>query len=156
MGRLALGWLVLTQTSSPFLVGLAAGLEGIGRVGFGIFAGALVDRWNKRSLMVGALLVHGLIGFWLGALILTGLVALWHILVAALVQGAADSLLASASNTMIYPIVGRARVVNASAAKLLSFNLARITGSAVAGVLIDRLGLAACFLLASGLASLAA
>lgn len=156
MGRLALGWLVLTLTSSPFLVGLAAGLEGVGKVGFGLFAGALVDRWNRRTLFVTGLLINGGLGLALGVLLFLGRLALWHVLVAALMQGAVDSLLASASNTMLYDLVGRARVVNGSAAKLLSFNLARITGSAVAGALIDRAGMAACFLVLGGLACVAA
>jgi MFS family permease len=152
MGRLALGWLVLTLTSSPFLVGLAAAMEGVGKVGFGIFAGALVDRLNKRTLFIAGLLTNGVIGLALGLLLVSGRLELWHVLLAALVQGAGDSLLASCSNTMLYQIVGRSRVVNASATKMFSFNLARITGSALAGLVIDRWGLELCFLLAGGLA----
>jgi predicted MFS family arabinose efflux permease len=56
---------------------------------------------------------------------------------------------------MLYQIVGRARVVNGSAAKLLSFNLARVSGSALAGLAIDRVGLDLCFFLVGGLACVA-
>src|SRR5688572_12651219 len=156
MSRLALGWLVLTLTGSAYYVGLAAGLEGVGKVGFGFFAGALVDRLNKRTLFIVSMLVNGLVALALGVLLLTGWLALWHVLVAATIQGAVDSLLASASNTMLYQIVGRARVVNGSAAKLLSFNLARITGSAVAGLVIEHWSLGLCYLLVAGLAVVAA
>ncbi len=156
MGRLALGWLVLTLTDSPFLVGLAAAMDGLGRMGFGVFAGALVDRWNKRSLFMAGQVLNGLIAVALALLLVSGHLALWQVLLAALIQGAADSLMAACSNTMLYQIVGRARVVNGSAAKLLSFNLARITGSVLAGLLIDRSGLALCFAVSGGLAALAA
>jgi predicted MFS family arabinose efflux permease len=155
MSRLALGWLVITLTNSPFLVGLAAGLDGIGKVGFGIFAGALVDRLNKRTLLMAGFLTNGVIALALGALLITGGLQLWHVFVAAILQGAADSLLASSSNTMLYQIVGRARVVNGSAAKMLSFNLARVTGSAIAGLVIDRWGLSVCYVTAGILACVA-
>lgn len=155
MSRLALGWLVLSLTSSAYYVGLAAGLEGLGKVGFGFFAGALVDRLNKRALYIFSMLVNGLVALGLGVLLLSGVLALWHVLVAATIQGAIDSLLASASNTMLYQIVGRTRVVNGSAAKLLSFNLARITGSALAGLVIESWSLGVCYLIVAGLTAAA-
>ena len=155
MSRLALGWLVLTITNSPYQVGLAAGLEGVGKLGFGLLAGALVDRWNKRTLLILGYLTNGLISAALGGLLVIGRLELWHVFLAAFVQGGADTLLASASNTMLYQIVGRSRVVNGSAAKMLSFNLARVTGPALAGVLIDHYGLSVCFLVAGTLACLA-
>jgi MFS family permease len=146
MGRLALGWLVLTQTDSAFWVGMAGGLEGVGKVGFGLLAGALVDRWDRRSAMMLSQALSGLAALALGALIVAGRVALWHILLAALVQGAADALNASASNALLFQIVGRGRMINASAATLFSFNLARITGSAAAGALIARWDTGICYL----------
>ncbi|MFH1141814.1 MAG: MFS transporter, partial [Chloroflexota bacterium] len=46
---LADGWLVLTLTDSPFWVGMAAGVQGLGLVVFGVFGGVLVDRLDKRK-----------------------------------------------------------------------------------------------------------
>jgi MFS family permease len=96
--------------------------------------------------------LSGLAALALGALIVTGRVALWHILLAALVQGVADALNASASNALLYQLVGRGRMINASASTLFSFNLARITGSAAAGALIARWDTGVCYLALGGVA----
>ena len=155
MGRLAMGWLTLTLTDSAFLVGLAAGLEGVGKVGFGLFAGVIVDRMNKRTVLMVAQVKSGLAWLALRTLLVIEQIAVWHILLVALVQGAADALAGSSANTMVYQVVGRARVMNASAGTLLSFNLARISGSALAGWLIVRWGMGACCLAVGAIACLA-
>jgi predicted MFS family arabinose efflux permease len=50
------------------------------------------------------------------------------------------------SNSLIYDTVGGDRLLNAMAARLTAFNLARIGGSALAGALIETVGVGACFL----------
>ena len=48
---LSQGWLVLELTDSPFWVGLVAGVQGVGLVGFGAFGGTIVDRFDKRKVL---------------------------------------------------------------------------------------------------------
>ena len=80
--NVALGWVVLEATDSPFMVGLAIGLRHTPRLVLGIPIGALADRFPRRpqlavfgvALTVVALAASGL--FWLDALPLWALLAL--------------------------------------------------------------------------------
>ena len=143
---LAQGWLVLDITDSPFWVGVAAGLQGAGLVGFGVFGGVLVDRLDKRKVLISAHLANGTVALAVGLLVLFGRIDLWHVLVAGTMQGMLMAVQLPASNTMIYQTVGPHRLLNAMAARLLAFNLTRIVGSLIAGWLLSTVGIWSCYL----------
>ncbi|MBI4201860.1 MAG: MFS transporter [Chloroflexi bacterium] len=147
---LAQGWLVLDLTDSPFWVGVAAGLAGVGTVVFGAPGGALVDRWDRRKALVGVQVAGGAITLAIGVLAYTGHIALWHILVASLLLGATQALLMPASNALVYECVGPQRLLNAMAARMVAFNVTRIIGSLIAGWLIAASGTGSTFLFAAG------
>jgi predicted MFS family arabinose efflux permease len=90
----------------------------------------------------------------IAALALSGRLAAWHLLIAALAVGALLSLQIPATNTIIFQMVGRERLMNASAAQTLSFNTARIVGSTMAGVLIAGYGAGWAYLAGAGLLGL--
>src|SRR5437016_13942875 len=52
MQSVALGWLVLEITNSPFAVGLNQALRSLGVLVFALYAGVVVDRVDKRRLIV--------------------------------------------------------------------------------------------------------
>jgi MFS family permease len=156
MSRLALGWLALDLTNSALWVGIATGVEGAGKIIWGFAAGVLVDRLDKRALLLMGQLLFGVLGLIMGMLILLHQVAMWNVLIVAFLLGAADATLAPAANAITYQVVGRERVMNASAVNMLGFNLARTIGAALAGILIERSGLGACYLVMGGLACLGA
>jgi MFS family permease len=139
---LTVGWLVLELTDSPFWVGAAAAARGFGQVGFGVFAGVLIDRMEQRRMFVISHLLNATIPLFLGLMVLAGQLTLWHILVASLLQGVFVSLRAPTIDTMAYRIAGPRRMLNASAALLFGFNLARVLASAIAGAFIAHWGVA--------------
>ena len=49
---LAFPWLILFVTHSPFLAGLIAATRFLPYLLFGLVAGALVDRWNRKHVMI--------------------------------------------------------------------------------------------------------
>lgn len=150
MHTLAVGWLALSLGNSPFWVGLAAGLQGVGQLGFGVFGGVLVDRLDKRTVLIVSHLASAAIMAVLGVLSLMNAVALWHVLVAALLQGVIFSLNVPAANAIAYQIVGRERSMNAAAAQMMGWTLSRIAGSMAAGALISRWGVGSSFVVAGG------
>lgn len=153
--RLAMGWLVLTLTNSAYWVGLVAGVDGVGKILFGLFGGVLVDHLDKRRVLWYGLLAYGVLGVGLGALIQTGAVTLPAILLVSFLMGGLDAVLTPASSAIVFSLVGREGVMNASALNLLGFYGARTLSAAAAGVLIDRAGLGTVWLLAGALACLA-
>lgn len=144
------GWLVLTLTDSPFWVGLVAGIQGLAVVAFGAFGGVLVDRLDRRKVLMTAQVSSGTVELVVGLLVLTERIALWHILVAASLQGLLQAVYVPAANTLVYHTVGPHRLLNAMAARMLAFNLSRIVGSVIAGALISALGIASCYFFVAG------
>ena len=51
---LALPWLVLQVTHSPFQLGIVAGLQNLPFLLFTLIAGVYADRWDRRRIMLGA------------------------------------------------------------------------------------------------------
>ena len=49
---MAQGWLALTVTDSAFWVGATSGVSGLGLLSFAAIAGVLVDRVDRRRLLV--------------------------------------------------------------------------------------------------------
>ncbi len=49
---LAFPWLILSVTHSPLLAGLIAAIRFLPYLLFGLVAGALVDRWNRKRVMI--------------------------------------------------------------------------------------------------------
>jgi MFS family permease len=137
---LTIGWLVLELSNSPFWVGAAAGIMGLGQVGFGVFAGVLIDRLEQRRLLLVAQILNGLVPLVLGFLVLNEQIALWHILLGRFFQGTFTSVRAPTFNTIAYKMVGRQRMLNAAATLNLGLNGAQIVGSAVVGMLIAGWG----------------
>jgi MFS family permease len=139
-GGLTMGWLVLELTDSPFWVGAVAAAQGVGQVGFGLFAGVLIDRFDKRRVLIVSQTLNGAIPLVLSLLALSGQIAPWQILLARLLQGTLLSVRAPTINTIAYQMAGRRRILNASAAIHLGFNVASTVASAIAGVLIAAWG----------------
>ncbi len=142
MHRLALGWLVLELTDSAWWVGVAAGVDGLGKILVGMFAGVLVDRWNKRSVLILSQLAFGASAVLLGGLVAVGAAPVAVVLVFAFALGGLDAITVPANNAMIYQVVGRARIANASAVNMLGFNAARTLGGALIGGVLESWGMA--------------
>ena len=148
VSMLSQGWLVLELTDSPFWVGLVAGLQGIGLVGFGAFGGTIVDRFDKRKVLAVVHFGSSAAAIAVGVLFVTGNIALWHLILAALVQGLLMATQLPASNSLAYQLVGPDRLLNAMATRLAGMNITRVIGSLIAGALISRYDVGSSYLFA--------
>ena len=52
VSSMLLGWIVLSMTNSAFWVGATAGVSGVGMTLCSPVAGILVDRYNRRNLLL--------------------------------------------------------------------------------------------------------
>jgi MFS family permease len=148
MQRVAQDWLVLELSGrSPMALGIAAALQFLPTLGLSMWAGMLADRMDKRKLLVVVQAGMGLTGLVLGLLDVTGVVALWHVYLLCLLLGCFSAVDAPVRQSFVSEMVGRAQVTNAVALNSMTFNLARIVGPAVAGVLITWVGTGWVFLL---------
>ncbi|GAA4046000.1 MFS transporter [Arthrobacter methylotrophus] len=149
MQRVAQDWLVLTVLTdhSGTSVGIATALQFLPILFLGPYAGVLADRHSKRTMLLWTQTAMGLFAVVLGLLVVTGSAQLWQVYAAALALGVASSFDVTARQAFVSDVVGPANLANAVALNSASFNLARLGGPGIAGLLIAWIGTGPVFLL---------
>src|SRR5213078_1119276 len=147
MQSIALGWLVLEITNSPFAVGLTQALRSLGVLLFTLYGGVVADRVDKRRLIVWTQALQMLEALALAALVWAGRVTTWQVMVLAVFFGIVNAFDIPGRQAFIAELVGRDDLMNAIALNSSMFNAARIVGPAVAGVVIGAAGVGMCFFL---------
>ena len=145
MQSVAQSWLVLVLTDSPFKLGLIGTLQFGPMLCFSFVAGAIADRLPKRRLIIGTQTALMLQAFALALLAWLGHVQYWHVAVLAACYGLANTLDMPARQSFIVEMTSKDDLTNAIALNSAMFNGARMVGPAVAGLLVDRFGVAPAF-----------
>ncbi|MGB9694813.1 MAG: MFS transporter [Caldisericaceae bacterium] len=141
------GWLVLSLTNSPFLLGLLTAVQFVPMMLFSLHAGVFVDRYSKRKILLVTQSSLAILAALLGLLAGLHIVQYWHVMILALVSGIVNSIDMTARQTFYVDLVGKEDLMNAISLGSSTFNLARIIGPAIAGILIAKLGYATGFYL---------
>ncbi len=147
MQSIGQAWLILKITDSPFLLGLIGAAQYMPILVLSVFAGSIVDRFPKRYLIILTQTVMALLALILWVLTAKGIVTYWHIFILAAFLGLATSLDVPARQAFMINLVGRDSLMNAIALNSTTFNVARLIGPAIAGLLIAKVGIATTFLL---------
>ena len=146
MQRVAQDWLVLQLThGSGTALGITTGLQFFPML-FSMWGGMVADRYPKRRILMATQAAMGGLALILGVLALTGTVAIWHVYALALLLGVITMVDNPTRQSFAVEMVGRDGMANAIALNSAVFNLARIAGPAVAGLVIAVLGTPAAFL----------
>ena len=155
MQSVAQGWLVYQLTGSKLALGAISFAGSIPTLFLMLPAGVLADRFPKRKLLLMTQTAMMLCAFALAALAASGVLQVWHIGVLAFGLGVANSFDAPARQSLAVEMVeDRRDMMNAIAMNSTMFNLARIAGPAIGGVVLAHLGAVWCFAL-NGLSFLA-
>lgn len=154
MQNTAQSWLVYELTGSKLLLGIVAAVGSAPLLVFSIWGGSVADRHPKRTVLLWTQSGMMLLAFLFAGLVWSGQVRAWHILVLASLGGLAMAFDIPARQAFVVEITGREDLLNAVSLNSSIFNGARVVGPAVAGYLMAKVGLAACFFL-NGLSFLA-
>ncbi|WP_113703596.1 MFS transporter [Nonomuraea lactucae] len=139
--RTAQDWLVLELThGSAAALGMATALQFLPMLIFGLFGGVLADRYPKRPLLIVAQSLMAGLALTIGVLTMTGAAQVWHVYVMAFTLGLISCVEVPTRQAFVVEMVGRRDLSNAIGLNSSIFNLARVIGPAVAGVLIYVLG----------------
>lgn len=146
MQRVAQDWLVLQLSDSGVALGATLALQFAPMLVLGMWGGVLVDRFDRRRLIVGTQSAQAALAATLGGLALAGVVELWMVYALALLLGFVTVVDVPARHAFIGDMVGPADYVNAQSLNSTVHNAGRLVGPALAGVLIASVGVAAAFL----------
>lgn len=140
MQRVAQDWLVLELTGSPVALGITTALQFLPFLLVAPFAGVLADRFPRRLLLAVATAVSALTAVGLAVAVSTGSATIGLVYLLALVLGLAAAVDNPARQAMVGEIVGRRHLTNAVALNSAAFNLSRIAGPSLAGLIIAAAG----------------
>jgi MFS family permease len=147
MQRVAQDWLVLELThGSGAALGIATGLQFLPQLLFSLWGGMLADRFAKRAILLTTQAIMGVLALILGVLALTGVVQVWQVYLLAFALGMVAVVDNPTRQIFVSEMVGPEGVANAVALNSATFNLARIAGPAVAGLVISVAGTPTAFL----------
>lgn len=148
----AIGWLVLELSNSPFVLGVANFAQMAPLFFFGFFGGVVADRVDRRTLLLAGIATGMLAVIVLAALALTDQANVPAVLIVSLVLGLTNVIVWPAWQPFIKELVPPDRLRDAIAFNAARFNLTRVLGPALAGVLMAEFGAAVCLAIA-GLSS---
>jgi MFS family permease len=152
--RVGQDWLVLELTDSGVALGLSLALQFGPMLPLGLWGGLLVDRVDRRRLLVLTQTLQALLAVALGVITATGVVTLWMVLLLAFGLGLVTVVDSPARHSFVADLVEPADYVNAQALNGTFMNAGRLIGPAIAGGLIATVGVAGAFF-ANGLSFVA-
>ena len=149
MEFVALGWLVYQITGSAISLGLTGLAQALPRIFLVMLGGAVADRVDRRRLLV---MVQGVVAAMyaaLASLVVLELVQVWHVWVLAFVLGALRAFDNPSRQAIVPLLVAREEIPSAVALGNLAWEVPRLVGPALAGVLISLIGVGSTFYVAA-------
>ncbi|MHA6249667.1 MFS transporter [Pontibacter sp. CAU 1760] len=148
MQQVALSWLVYRLTDSVFLLGAVTFSSQIPSFLLGPFAGVLADKFNRHKVLLLTQTLSMVQAFTLAALVLTDTIEIWHVLALSAILGTINGFDIATRQAFVVELVEkREDMSNAIALNSSMFNMARLAGPPIAGLLIAAVGEGVCILI---------
>lgn len=147
MHSVAQSWLVYSLTKSPLSLGIIASLSSLPILILTLFGGMVADRYPKRNILIVTQVLSVLPALALGILTDTDTITIWQVGIIAFFLGTVNAFDVPARQAFLAEVVNKGDITNAIALNSAAFNGARVIGPVIAGFLIARFGLPACFYL---------
>ncbi len=138
--NITLGWLILDLTNSALFVGLVGFAAGVPMFIASVPAGILLDRVDRRRVLIGCQVGMLILTVLLTALVASGVASSWQLLGAAFVFGGFMAVNNAARQTMVPATVTRAALPAAFGLTSAANHASRIVGPSIAGLLIGLAG----------------
>jgi len=146
--RVATSWLVYRLTGSLVLLGVVGFCGQIPTLVLAPFAGVIVDRSDRKRILLYTQVMSMLQSFALAAMVFTDTVSVPLILALQVIQGVINAFDTPARQTFVVEMVeDRADLANAIALNSSMVNASRIIGPSIGGVIIAATGEGWCFLI---------
>jgi len=147
MQSIGQAWLVLQLTHSAWLLGVVGALQFLPVMLLSLFGGVLADRFPKRRVLLFTQSFAMLQAAVLWILVVSGQIQIWEVLVLASLLGLTNSVDMPTRQAFVVEMVGREDLPNAIALNSSVFNMARVVGPGLGGLIIAFLGITPLFLL---------
>lgn len=148
--NIAMTWLVYSLTHNALAMGTIMFINSIPSVLLSPFAGVIIDRIDKYKALIIVQIFFGLEALILSLLTISGKIQIWHIIVLGLFVSTNMAFDMPLRQAFVIQLVDDKKDLgNAISLNSSSFNLARLIGPSIAGMLIAAVGEGICFLINS-------
>ncbi|MBI4213085.1 MAG: MFS transporter [Chloroflexi bacterium] len=138
--QVTLGWLVYDLTSSAALLGLIGAVRALPFLVVSPTAGVIADRVDRRVIILAAESFLVAAAVVMGTIVVSGQLQVWHLFVFTIATGTAWSFNQPARMALVPNVVPEDDLMNAIALNSLGFNLTKVIGPSLGGVLIAVFG----------------
>ena len=146
--RVAQDWLVVSDLhKNGSELGIVTGLQFLPMLLFSLYAGSLADRLDKRKLLIITNAGGGLTAGIMGWLIISHRVTIVDVFILAFALGLFGALDTPVRQAFTSELVGKSDIANAVSLNSANFNMGRLIGPAVSGILIKYFHTGPSFLL---------
>ena len=145
MEGVAQSWLVLELSDSPLLLGLTGLTFAAPTIALTLLGGVVADRADRRRIMILAQSAAALMFFLLATLIVSQRIALWHVMTLAFISGCVRAFDRPSRMALLPQMVPEEDIANAVAVGGTIWQLNRLVGPAIAGMLIYLIGIGATY-----------
>ncbi|MDQ1216691.1 MFS transporter [Microbacterium arborescens] len=132
--------LIASMTDSPILVASGAVMQFLPWLLFGLHAGAIADRVDRRVLIMVANGIRALVLVGLCVFLVTGLASIWMVLIVAFLYGTAEVFVDTTSSTLLPMMVRRSDLGVGNARLQAGFLVANQLGGPPLGAFLFAVG----------------
>jgi DHA3 family macrolide efflux protein-like MFS transporter len=143
---IALGFWILNVTGSTALMGTLMAASSLPRVLISPFAGVIVDRSDRKWLLVIMDAIRGILVVFIGIASYLGFIEIWMVFVAGMTIGACGAFFNPAVGSIIPDIVDKRKLVQANSVFNIIQTASGIVGASAGGILFKVLGASFMFL----------
>jgi len=129
-------YLAYRITGSSLDLGLIAFSATLPTLILALPAGVLIERMDKRKIVIVMQVIEMVQAFFLAYLALTGRIQVWHLIALSFVLGSASAIEITARQAMLIELVGKPTLPNAIALQSTIFNLARVIGPSLTAIVL--------------------
>jgi MFS family permease len=129
-------YLAYRITGSSLDLGLIAFSATLPTLILALPAGVLIERMDKRKIVIAMQVVEMIQALFLAFLALTGQIQVWHLISLSFVLGTASAVEITARQAMLVELVGKPTLPNAIALQSTIFNLARVIGPSLTAIVL--------------------
>ncbi|MCH7662835.1 MAG: MFS transporter [Chloroflexi bacterium] len=140
MARVALTWYVWEKTHSAAALGLLTFMYLAPVIVGGLAAGWLLDRYDRRKVIMIDNLVRGVVMSILPIVNWAGVLELWHVYAIAGVYGALMMISVAGGPALVPSLVPEEQLATANALETVSWTLSGVVGPPIAGLLLAQFG----------------
>ncbi len=136
---IALGFWIMQKTGSTALMGTLVAVSSIPRIVISPFAGVLVDRWDRKKLIVLMDFLRGIAILFVAAAALLGELQIWMVFAAGIIISSCSAFFNPSISSSIPDIVPKSKLIKANSAMNIVYTGSSLIANPLGGILFNIL-----------------